>query len=109
MLMCPFLKEEVRSAIWGLNGDGAPNLNGLPIVFYRDYWDVVQTKVMTDIELFCPRGVGVKHGLYQPLTHRLHSQVSGGSGYWGFLADLPIQLVITDPGKAPSNLVVGKY
>ena len=30
-----------------------------------------------------------------------------GSGYWGFLIDLPIQLALHNPGKAPGKPVAG--
>ena len=96
-LVQPFLAKEVRSAIQGFNGDGALGVDGLPVFFNRDCWDVVGTKVTTDVELFC-RG-GAKHGVDQPLTHRPHSQTSRGSGYWAFLTDLPIQLTVPDPDK----------
>ena len=52
MLMRPFLEEEVKLAIRGLNGDGAPGPDGLPVFFYRDCQDVIGTEVMTPVELF---------------------------------------------------------
>ena len=51
---------------------------------------------------------GAKHGPYQPITHRPHSQASRGSGHWGCPVDLFAQLVIPNLGKALSEMVGGK-
>ena len=51
---------------------------------------------------------GAKHGPYQPITHRPHSQASRGSRHWGCLVDLSAQLVVPNPGKALSEMVRGK-
>ena len=105
--MRPFLEEEVKSTIRGLNGERAPRLDSLPVFFYHNCWDIVGAEVMTIVELF-HRG-GPKHGLYQPITYHPHSQASGDSGHKGFSAYLPVQLVIPDPSKALGKPVAGKH
>ena len=39
-------------AIRGLNGEGAPGPDGIPIFFYIECWDTVRPKVMAMIEDF---------------------------------------------------------
>ena len=40
--MRPFMMEEVQFAIAGLNGEGAPGPNGLPVLFYKEFWVVIR-------------------------------------------------------------------
>ena len=49
----PFTEEEVRAAIRGLNGEGAPGPDGIPVFFYQECWDLVGPEVMATIEDFC--------------------------------------------------------
>ena len=42
----PFSLEEVQAAVWSLNGEGAPGLDGIPIFFYKEGWDVLGPEVM---------------------------------------------------------------
>ena len=51
-LIAPFSKEEVRSAIRGLNLEGALGPDGIPVFFYLKCWDVVGAEVMSTIEDF---------------------------------------------------------
>ena len=48
----PFTEEEVRAAIQGLNGEGAPGPDGIPVFFYQECWDLVGPEVMATIEDF---------------------------------------------------------
>ena len=48
----PFTEEEVRVAIQGLNGEGAPGPDGIPAFFYQKCWDLVGPEVMATIEDF---------------------------------------------------------
>ena len=50
--MGPFLQDEVRAAIRGLNAEGAPGPDGIPIFFYKDCWARVRPKVMALMEEF---------------------------------------------------------
>ena len=40
------LEEEVQAAIKGLNVEGVPSLNGLPVFFYSEFWGLVRSEVM---------------------------------------------------------------
>ena len=48
----PFLTDEVREAICGLNAKGAPRPDGIPVFFYKDCWARVRSDVMTLMEEF---------------------------------------------------------
>ena len=51
-LIVSFSEEEVKAAIRGLNSEGAPGLDGIPVFFYLECWDVVGAEVMSLIEEF---------------------------------------------------------
>ena len=51
-LICPFSEDEVKAAMRGLNNEGAPGPNGIPMFFYKDCWDTVGHKVMEALEEF---------------------------------------------------------
>ena len=51
-LVRPFIEEEVRSAIRGLNWEGAPGPDGLLVFFFRDSWATVGVEVMHAVKLF---------------------------------------------------------
>ena len=51
-LMGPFLEDEVRAAICGLNAEGAPGPDGIPVFFYKDCWARVGPDVMALMEEF---------------------------------------------------------
>ena len=51
-LIVPFSEEEVKLAIRGLNGEGAPGPDGIPIFFYNDCWDTIGPEVMATLEDF---------------------------------------------------------
>ena len=46
----PFLQDEVRAAIRGLNAEGALGPDGIPIFFYKDCWARVGPEVMALME-----------------------------------------------------------
>ena len=48
----PFLVDEVRAAINGLNAEGASGPDGISVFFYRDYWDQVAPDVMALMKEF---------------------------------------------------------
>ena len=48
----PFLVDEVGAAINGLNAEGAPGPDGIPVFFYRDCWDRVASDVMALMDEF---------------------------------------------------------
>ena len=49
----PFTEEEVKAAIQGLNEEGVPGPDGIPVFFYQQCWDLVGPEVMATIEDFC--------------------------------------------------------
>ena len=51
-LICPFSLEEVKAAVWGLNSEGAPGPDGIPIFFYKECWNVVGPEVMAVLDEF---------------------------------------------------------
>ena len=51
-LIVPFSEEEVKAAIRGLNGEGAPGPDGIPVFFYSDCWDTVGPELMATLEDF---------------------------------------------------------
>ena len=57
-LICTFSPEEVKAAVWGLNGEGASRPDWIPVFFYKECWDVVGPKVLAVQEEF-------KGGRYQ--------------------------------------------
>ena len=50
--MGPFLEDEVRAAICGLNAEGAPGPDRIPVFFYKDYWARVGPDVMALMDEF---------------------------------------------------------
>ena len=48
----PFTEEEVRATLQGLNGEGALGPDGIPVLFYQKFWDLVGPEVMATIEDF---------------------------------------------------------
>ena len=55
-LVRPFTVEEVQSARARLNGEGDPGPDGLPILFYKEFWALVKGDVMaTSEELRSPQ------------------------------------------------------
>ena len=51
-LVRPFLEEEVQAAITGLNAEGASSLYSLPVIFYSEFWGLVESKMMATLEEF---------------------------------------------------------
>ena len=51
-LICRFSDEEIKAAIWGLNSEGALGLDGIPLFFYKECWDVVKPEVVSMMEDF---------------------------------------------------------
>lgn len=52
----PFTEEEMKKAVWSLDGDKAPGPNGFTIAFYNACWDVIQADLMLVMQDFCDRG-----------------------------------------------------
>ena len=40
-------------AIKGLNGEGAPGLDGFPVFFFIEYWDVEKSEVLRTLDELC--------------------------------------------------------
>lgn len=52
MLMRTPLLEEIKSAVFGLNSDGAPGPDGFGGHFYQIYWDIVASDVVSSVQQF---------------------------------------------------------
>ena len=48
----PFFVDEVRAAVNGLNAEGAPEPDGIPVFFYKDCWDRVALDVVALMDEF---------------------------------------------------------
>ena len=48
----PFIEEEVRAAMQGLNREGAPGPDGILVFFYQKCWNLVGLEMMATIEDF---------------------------------------------------------
>ena len=42
----PFSIDEVKAAVWGLNSEGVPGPDGIPIFFYKNCWDAIVSELM---------------------------------------------------------------
>ena len=42
----PFSIDEIKAAVWGLNNEGAPGPDGIPIFFYKNCWDTIAPELM---------------------------------------------------------------
>ena len=42
----PFSIDEVKADVWGLNSEGAPGPDGIPIFFYKNCWDTIAPELM---------------------------------------------------------------
>ena len=51
-LICHFSPKEVKAAVWGLNSEGTPGPDGIPVFFYKECRDVVGPEVMAVLEEF---------------------------------------------------------
>ena len=51
-LVRPFVEEEVKAAIKALNAEGARGLDGIPMVFYKEFWEFIRAEVMVTLEEF---------------------------------------------------------
>ena len=50
-------REEVKDAVFALNGDGAPGPDGFGGHFYQTYWDIVGAEVVQSVQEFFISGV----------------------------------------------------
>ena len=46
------MPEEVKAVVWGLNSEGAPMPDRIPVFFYKEWRDVVGLEVMAVMEDF---------------------------------------------------------
>lgn len=48
----PFLEEEIKNAIWGMNGDKALGPDGFTISFFQQCWDTIKADILMVFEEF---------------------------------------------------------
>lgn len=56
-LLCLPLREEIKAAVFELNGDGAPGLDGFGGHFFQTFWDIVAFDVIQSVQDFFITGV----------------------------------------------------
>ncbi|MCI69696.1 RNA-directed DNA polymerase (Reverse transcriptase), partial [Trifolium medium] len=49
-------KEEIKSAVFALNKDGAPGPDGFAAYFYQEYWDIIKVDVVNAVIQFFTSG-----------------------------------------------------
>jgi hypothetical protein len=52
----PFDEEEVGGVLKVFNGDKAPGLDGFPMAFFQQCWDIIQPDIMGVMQSFHTRG-----------------------------------------------------
>lgn len=85
-----FLEEEVKVAVWDLEGDNALGPDGFPIAFYTSCWEVVKDDLMQVFDDFfqrefldkgsnatyiflIPKKEGIEElGDFRPISHHMH-------------------------------------
>src|SRR4051812_20175119 len=45
-LSAPFMEEEIKDAVFGSYGEGAPGPDGLSFLFYQNYWDIIKMDLL---------------------------------------------------------------
>lgn len=45
-LTAPFTEEEIKEAVFGSYAEGAPGPDGLPFLFYRNFWDLIKEDLL---------------------------------------------------------------
>ena len=76
-LVAPFAEEEVLAAIKGMNPSSAPGPDGLPVTFFKTFWQTVKPEVMALFEEFYSGSMDLGHLNYGIIT--LIPKVSGAS------------------------------
>jgi len=51
------LREEIKGAVFDLNGDGAPGPDGFGGHFYHTFWDIIEVDVIQSVQEFFMTGV----------------------------------------------------
>ena len=52
LLIRRFSDEEIKAAVWGLNSEGAPGPDEIPVFFYKECWDLVRLELLSVMEDF---------------------------------------------------------
>lgn len=55
-LMLPVISEEVKAAVFAMNADKAPGMDGLNPAFFKSYWDIVGMDVVSFCQKFFETG-----------------------------------------------------
>lgn len=45
-----FIEEEIKTVVWRLAPEKAPELNGFPIIFYKLFWRIIKKDLIKLIE-----------------------------------------------------------
>ena len=47
VLMAPFSEEDVKTAVFDMEHNKAPRMDGFPAEFYQVFWEVIKADLMT--------------------------------------------------------------
>jgi len=47
ILCAPFLEDEIKDAIFSCYAEGAPGPDGLPFLFYENFWDLIKHDIVS--------------------------------------------------------------
>ena len=59
-LVRPFSEEKVLAAIKGLNSEGTPSPDGIPVFFYKEFWVLVGPDLMATLHKFHQENHGME-------------------------------------------------
>ncbi|KAF3788916.1 AAA-ATPase [Nymphaea thermarum] len=56
----PFLYQEIKNAVWALGSGKAPDIDGFPVEFFRNFWEVCSTDVFEFCDQFDSNSIFLK-------------------------------------------------
>lgn len=63
----PFSYEEIKRAVFDMSVDKTPGPNGLPILFYHRYWDIIKFDFLNFV-MTSTGGEQILNGLTRPIS-----------------------------------------
>ena len=102
-LVAPFAEEEVLAAIKGMNTSSAPGPDGLPVTFFKTFWQTVKPEVMALFEEFYSGSMDLGRLNYGIIT--LIPKVSGASDIRQFRPITVINVIFRILAKGYANSV----
>ncbi|MCO5604295.1 hypothetical protein L7F22_058460 [Adiantum nelumboides] len=59
-IMCPFSLQEVRDAVHGLDGASCPGDDGLILLCFKQYWDLISQPLQEGLQGIFDKGLGLR-------------------------------------------------